>query len=553
MIQRSFQYDFVDSRNLQGDDARVERNIQRGGLAGPSSLLPTRSRGGDGQVTVAEKRASVKGQMERGTLGSGGKKDRCRKGKACGATCIDAQEDCIIDFDVNVNTALNNNVRYLRKLRQEGVISEEQEKGLRKDLEDPKQFQKSSDRVEAYRKFGEMLKDGKITDDEKDFVARLLISTTLTPGQDRNAARVLSYDEINSILAPGKLEGLDKAYHASFVNGKFDPSAPGAMGEYIQKNILKHKISDEVAETAYYMLPSKVRSAIDRAGAVNQMFAGYDQNGNPIYSSTPTRERGVFLTKRWGEQGGLDPYTGKPIDIRNAEPEHMVAFKHAQAKGGGGGDQPSNLTWSAAQPNNNKAGAKDDFLNWKSNLEANKNMGREKYDETVYKPATANAEAVKGKKGSAPTDLEAAISAATPQQRTNAIKALLMTYGGDFRYLLRAANVGWQHQDRDLDHRKGGKPAFMDMDLPKLSAKIPVKPSTAVMIALAAVDPSKRTSLIQGIEDLRKNRIFTDPEAESVRGNNDARLSLKKQKSQEYGQKLEKLLEQYVPDLNVIL
>jgi hypothetical protein len=511
------------------------------------------ARGGDGNVTVAEKKASVRGQIARGTVGTTGGRDRCKKGTPCGAACIDAREDCIIDFDVNVNSALNAYRAYVKKLKEAGVITPEQEQKIRQEVEDAKQYKRSTDRVEAFRKFGQMVKDGNITDDEKDFVARLLISTTLTPGQDRNAARVLSYDEINSILTPGKLEGLNKAYQASFVNGKFDPSAPGAMGDYIQKNVLKYKISDEVAETAYYMLPSKVRSAIDRAGAVNQMFAGYDQNGNPVYTSTPTRERGIFLTKRWGEQGGLDPYTGKPIDIRNAEPEHMVAFKHAQAKGGGGGDQPNNLTWSAAQPNNNKAGAKDDFLNWKANLEANKNMGKERYDETVYKPALASSESVKGKKGTAPTDLEAAISAATPQQRTNAIKALLMTYGADFRYLLRAANVGWQHQDRDLDHRKGGKPAFMDMDLPKLSAKIPVKPSTAVMVALAAVDPSKRNSLLQGIEDLRKNRIFTDSEAESVRGDNNARLSLKKQKSQEYGANLEKLLEQYVPDLNVIL
>ena len=511
--------------------------------------------GGDGQVTVSEKRQSMRGVAQRGTAGVTTGKDRCKRGTPCGATCIDPNEDCIIDFDVNVNTALNNVRRYLEKRRGEGAITVEQESKVRQEIEDPKQFAKVTDRVKAFREFGEMVKSGKVTDDEKDFVANLLLSTTLTPGQDRNAARVLSYDEIDSILKPGKLERLDAAYKASFVNGKFDPAAPGGMGEYIQKNVLKHQISDEVAEKAYYMLPSKVRAAIDKAGAVkgeNVMFGGYDKDGNPTFSNKPTRERGIFLTKRWGEQGGLDPYTGKPIDIRNAEPEHMVAFKHAQAKGGGGGDQPRNLTWSASQPNNNKAGAGDDFAKWKEVLEKNKSMGREKYDNEVFKPAAEKSAAVKGKKGSAPTDLEAALAAATPQQRINTMKALMMTYGSDFRYLLRAAGVGWQHQDRDLDHRQGGKPAFMDMDLPKLPG-YRVKPSMAVMIALSAVDPSKRTALLGAIEDLRKNRMFTDSEAEKVRGDNDARLSLKKQKSDEYGNKLTKTLEQYVPELGSIL
>ena len=61
--------------------------------------------GGDGQVTVGEKRASVRGQMERGTLGTG-KRDRCKRGKACGATCIAGNEDCIINFPEPVQNAI---------------------------------------------------------------------------------------------------------------------------------------------------------------------------------------------------------------------------------------------------------------------------------------------------------------------------------------------------------------------------------------------------------------------------------------------------------------
>jgi hypothetical protein len=281
------------------------------------------------------------------------------------------------------------------------------------------------------------------------------------------------------------------------------------------------------------------------------MYAGEDENGNVKFSATPTRERGIFLTKRWMEQDGLDPYTGKPIDIRNAEPEHLVAFAHAGKKGGGG-DQPKNLMWSASQPNNQKAGAGDDFLSWKRTLEKYKGMGRDEYDSKVYKPAAQKAEAAKGRKGSAGTDIEKALAATTPQERAQAVKTLLASYGNEFRYLLRAANVGWQHQDRDLDHRQGGKPAFMNNGVPKLPG-YKVKPSPAVMMALASVDPGKRTGLLNGLEDLRKARILTDSEAQTVRGNNAARLELQGQKSAEYGQKLAQLLEQYVPNLGDIL
>jgi hypothetical protein len=230
----------------------------------------------------------------------------------------------------------------------------------------------------------------------------------------------------------------------------------------------------------------------------------------------------------------------------------MVAYAHAKSKGGGGGDQPNNLTWSAAAPNNNKAGAGDDFMKWKASLEKAKDMGKEEYNTKVVKPALERSAGTKGKKAEAPTDIAKALDEASPEKRVNTMKALMQTYGKDFRYLLRSAGVGWQHQDRDLDHRAGGKPATMDMDIPKLP-KLNVKPSMAVMVALTAVSPNQRSALLSSIENLRKERVFTDAEATSVRGNRDARLALKKEKSSEYANKLVQTLEQFVPNLNVML
>ena len=69
--------------------------------------------GGDGQVTVAEKRASDRGVAARGTSGVTSGRDRCKRGKACGATCIAGNEDCIIDFPEPVQAELRKMAQYI--------------------------------------------------------------------------------------------------------------------------------------------------------------------------------------------------------------------------------------------------------------------------------------------------------------------------------------------------------------------------------------------------------------------------------------------------------
>ncbi len=481
---------------------------------------------------------------------SSGKVKKCSTGKPCSATCIHKNDDCISTLPAPLGIALTRLSKVLSEQVGENRISEEQAEEVVSKIKSTEDSQ-----LKAFDLFKKLVDSGKASETEMDSVAKLLISTTLTPGQDRNAPRVMSFDDIEAVLKPGKLEQLEQAYQNSFSSkGKFDPSQKGGMGDLISSKYLVNKVSDEVATAAYYMLPSKVRSAIDKAGAVkgeSVMFAGNDKDGNPTFSDKPSRERGIFLVKRWMEQGELDPYTGKPIDIRNAEPEHMVAFAHALAKGGGG-DQPRNLLWSASQPNNQKAGSDDNFMEWKKRLQEFKKMGREAYEREVYNPAANKAEEARGKKGSASADIAKALSSQTPEERIAGVKGLIQAYGDKVRYLVRAAEVGWQHQDRDLDHRMGGKPAFMNNGVPKLPGTN-VKPSTAVLVALAAVDPSKKEALKEGLEDLRKARILTDGEAQSVRGDNSARLKLQTQKSSDYGEKLAELLNNFVPNINVIL
>lgn len=534
MSRKFLWYNFADTRFLRGEDARIEREAQKRGLTGESSPLPGKT--------------SSTPQAPTSSGGKGAKK--CEKGKACKATCIHRLDNCLAEFPESINDSIRSVSKLLAEQVESGRITEEKAEEVASSFRALDKAQ-----LKAFERYEKLIDSGKATDSEKDMVARLLVSTIVTPGQDRNAPRVLSFDDIESILKPGKLDELEKAYRNSFsADGKFDPSLKGGMGDLIRQKHLVNDISDEVALAAYEMLPSKVRSAIDKAGAVKGdgvMYAGDDKNGNPTFSSDPTRARGLFLVKRWLEQGGIDPYTGKPIDIRNAEPEHMVAFAHALAKGGGG-DQPRNLLWSAAAPNNQKAGAGDNFLQWKKTLEDYRAMGRNEYERKIFRPAIEGSTARKGKKEQAPTALSKAMDAISVEERVAAVRKLVDTYGKEVRYLIRAAGVGWQHQDRDLDHRLGGKPAFMDSGVPRVPGT-KVKPSTAVLVALAAVDPSRKAQLMAELEELRKSRILSNAEAERVRGDNSARLALQKQRSVEYGNALAATLTQYVPNLNVLL
>jgi hypothetical protein len=317
MSQRSYQYDFADSRRLQGDDARVERNIQRMGLAGPSSVLPTRSRGGDGQVTVAEKRASVKGQQERGTLGSGGasggQEDRCKRGKACGVTCIDPREDCIIDFDVALNSELNRMVNYIKeKAAKAGNPVEagsERERQIK----------------ESVKLAGQHL-TGQSASGERMF-------PTTKPGQSR-------------LLSPTEIADM-KANRDKLGKAEFDEVVRKAWQTDTQSRGIK--LSKEDLGMIYDALPQSAKNQLAGSGnpGAGKWYA-LDKDGNEITTGKgKTRDRGIAFLDMYFRQGGTDAYGNSKRVFSPAD----FDVEHIRPMSKGGIDHPSNwvLARSGAQ------------------------------------------------------------------------------------------------------------------------------------------------------------------------------------------------------------
>lgn len=413
----------------------------------------------------------------------------------------------------------------------------------------------SKSQLRAYAKFGELVRAGKVTEEEQEQVANLLISATLVTGQDRKAPRIPSFDQIEAILEPGKLESLERAYRNSFdADGKFDPSRPGAMGEWIQGS-LKYKISPEVAGLAYDMLSEKARQALNGQGSPppGRAFGGYDENGNPVFVKGSNRSRGVFLAQRFMEQGGLSPYTGRRINIFNAEPEHMVASAHVSARAGSA-DQPLNLMWADPTENNSKGGtiAKDDFGLWRKQLLAIQREGREKY-QTKYDKAVARSLSSKGKAATAPTDLGRALSEASMEERVASLSALLKAYGpGNSKYLIRAA--GFESEAWNKQIPGTGRPSRVPMDAPFLKISIggkQLKPSEAVLLTLATLEPSQRQDFTRAVDTLRKKRQMSEEEANTYTGTNDPRyIKRMEELAADFQSGISYLVSQFSPDLS---
>jgi hypothetical protein len=351
---------------------------------------------------------------------------------------------------------------------------------------------------------------------------------------------------------------LAEAAKNSTKDGVFDPDAPGGMAEYVEKNIKKVEISDQVAELAYSMLPSKARTAINNAGSVSgegQVYNGVDSDGNVVFGSSGNRARGIMLTKRWMEQYGLDPFTGKFIDIRAGEPEHLFSWSQARDSGGKG-DQPGNLAIASPQSNNSKAGKKvnDDFVKWGEQIKGWYEMGPERYKQEEIDPKMAKAGANAAKKAGATSEVEKAFNATTPQERVGMMLAASKAYGERVRYLTIAAGMDSGQWAQNIPGAR--KPRRQEMDV-RVQLEINgknLKPSEGVLVASALLEPSERKSFLTEVDRLRVARSPSSDEIKSYSGSTDpAYISRMEALDRQFERDLTNLIERSAPSLGSYL
>lgn len=161
-----------------------------------------------------------------------------------------------------------------------------------------------------------------------------------------------------------------------------EPEKEGGVLDYIN-NVVRDpeiEVTDEIAEWAYDLLPKGGLLNSSGLGSGREGWSGTDSNGNPVYKKGGNKERGVAVLKRYLEQGGIDPYTGSFVFLKDAELEHIQPMGSAfdQVTGKPNGDQPNNWAWISAGQNRKHGDQEID--SWKSNVLKDVQEGRAKYE-----------------------------------------------------------------------------------------------------------------------------------------------------------------------------
>lgn len=182
---------------------------------------------GTGEVTEGEKTAAERGAAARGTYGA--KRDRCKKGKSCGAACIFYRKDCVLDLPVNVQSSI-------RGVRQ--MLLDQMSRGELSDREASRVFLQSTGIGNVKNAKGRLSREqlGTAAKDVKweqkgDRVLRT--KEPLTPAQSRLREAALKAD------LKQRRDDLREA-----IRGSQDGTVPGLRKEIPDANARKEKVKE---------------------------------------------------------------------------------------------------------------------------------------------------------------------------------------------------------------------------------------------------------------------------------------------------------------------
>ena len=286
--------------------------------------------GGDGQATVAEKRASDRGVAARGTSGFTTGRDRCKRGKACGATCIAANEDCILDFPEPVQNEIRRMAKFL--MERGGIAGAN-------DAEQQQRFLQETDVGRA------ALMAGKHLTTETTLSKP---STKANPsGKVKSRAFGMSDQQQKQYVRAREIEGL-KAQRDKIGDAQTNANLMKAWQQEVNSRGVKLNKKD--LENLFDSLPESARRQLETSGnpgAGKKKWYGQDKDGNDIVVTSGTRARGLAVLDMYVRQGGTDAYQpgGRTYSPADLDVEHVKPVSK------GGLDHPSNwvLARSGAQ------------------------------------------------------------------------------------------------------------------------------------------------------------------------------------------------------------
>ena len=132
----------------------------------------------------------------------------------------------------------------------------------------------------------------------------------------------------------------------------YDDAKPELVEKGVRK-VRKNKVGEDFVNESFDTLPKPLQEALSRKGKVGKPadkkhFLGYekedgsitsdvndpdikkDENGKPVIKrgGLPSKDRARLIWRIYLEQGGIDAYTGLPLDLESMDLEHVVGFKN---------------------------------------------------------------------------------------------------------------------------------------------------------------------------------------------------------------------------------
>lgn len=105
--------------------------------------------------------------------------------------------------------------------------------------------------------------------------------------------------------------------------------------EKFVRSVRNNEVDDEFVDSTFEILPKKLKQTWGKKGMAGKgelgrnHFLGYDKDGNEIRGQGGV-DRAKYVWRMYLEQGGVDAYTGLPLNIDNIDLEHIRPASKAE-------------------------------------------------------------------------------------------------------------------------------------------------------------------------------------------------------------------------------
>jgi hypothetical protein len=332
--------------------------------------------GYDGIATTAEKTAAERGAAARGTIGA--KRDKCKKGKSCGAACIFYRKDCILELPEEIQSAVRDARNFIMSQALRGKIGvEDAEKSFlrttgfeslrpgtdvtgissAKWMKPPAALSvsmsmKQSQLLQRHKEMRaeiDAIRQSSSSKKEADEKIKHALSLALLQGHTKR-------EEASKVITPEMMDGLKSAKQQARFRELNEPYEKTKAGTYktnkefndeMQKTLSwywKREVSDSEVRLFLAALPTEISSRLLEKGEIGKgseiPYWGTATPGR----NTPTMKRPDNLTpeqhkeldamgkqanrfliaKTFLESNGLDAYTRRSVQIMEADVDHAV-------------------------------------------------------------------------------------------------------------------------------------------------------------------------------------------------------------------------------------